>query len=419
MQKNIAFYLKGLGERLWFRPLIFCLLSIAAALLAPLADRSFIRDIAPDIERSSVEDLLTTLSSTMLVIAIFAVGAMLSAFSAASNTATPRSFTLIISDDLSQNALSAYIGSFIYSIVASISLKNGYYGEGAYFTLFILTLLVFVAVIFIFVRWVDRISKLGRLSHTIQKVEAAATRAFKSRLREPLLGGVPLSGDSHETIPLFPDRVGYVQYIQMDQLQSTAEEIGIRIRLNCLPGSFLSPNRPLLYIMSSQSKGQDAKVGQLARAFVIEDNRSFLDDPRFGLIALSEIASRALSPGINDPGTAIAILNSHVRVFSLWVREEQPGEINEAEFNRVEVPALSLSDMFEDAFRPIARDGAGNLEVMIRLQKSLAALSLIGTAETKNLAAAHARDAFERAKLSMKFPGDLDLLRQEVATGLL
>jgi uncharacterized membrane protein len=45
--------------------------------------------------------------------------------------------------------------------------------------------------------------------------------------------------------------------------------------------------------------------------------RYFHEDPRFGLITLSEIASRALSPAVND-GTAIQIISSHVRLFSLW-----------------------------------------------------------------------------------------------------
>jgi uncharacterized membrane protein len=46
--------------------------------------------------------------------------------------------------------------------------------------------------------------------------------------------------------------------------------------------------------------------------------RYFDEDPRFGLITLSEIASRALSPAVNDPGTAIQIISSYVRLFSLW-----------------------------------------------------------------------------------------------------
>lgn len=107
----------------------------------------------------------------MLVIAIFAVGSMISAYSAATGTATPRSFKLIVADDVSQNALSVYIGSFIFSIVASVALRNEYYGQAGTFTLFILTLFVFAVVILTFLRWVERISKLGRLGHTIKKLK--------------------------------------------------------------------------------------------------------------------------------------------------------------------------------------------------------------------------------------------------------
>lgn len=96
--------------------MVFCLLSVGAALVAHIADDSFLVDIAPAIEKDSLQNLLTTISASMLVIAIFAVGSMLSAFSAASGTATPRSFELVVADAVSQNALSVYIGS-LYSVL--------------------------------------------------------------------------------------------------------------------------------------------------------------------------------------------------------------------------------------------------------------------------------------------------------------
>ena len=322
MKKNIVFFFKELKEKLWFRPLISCLLSIAAALLAHMADNSFITKIAPSMEKSSVEDLLSTIASSMLVIAIFAVGAMLSAFSAASGTATPRSFKLIVADDVSQNALSVFIGSFIYSVVASIALKNGFYGEAGYFTLFILTIIVFAIVIITFLRWVERISKLGRLSHTIEKVEEATTKAVQSRKAAPLMGGLPLSNNLQKNTPIYSDRIGYIQHINMDQLQEAAEKADATILLNSMPGTFTSPDKPLVYLIGDNTSVFTKNVEQLYKAFTIKDTRSFHDDPRFGLITLSEIASRALSPGINDPGTAIAIIGSHVRIFSLWLKEE-------------------------------------------------------------------------------------------------
>ena len=178
MNQNIIFYYNRLSEKLWFKPLIFCILSIIGALVAELADGTFLTDIAPDIKDESLDDLLNTLSSTMLVIAIFAVGSMISAFAAASSTATPRSFKLVVADDVSQNALSIYIGAFIFSIVDSVAFKNGYYGKAGHFVLFLLTLAVFFIVIFTFIRWVERISKLGRLGNTIQKIEDVTTKTF-------------------------------------------------------------------------------------------------------------------------------------------------------------------------------------------------------------------------------------------------
>lgn len=413
MKHYLKFFFKRLVNKLWFRPLISCLLSIGAALIAHLADNSFMVEIAPDIEKSSLEDLLTTISASMLVIAIFAVGSMLSAFSAASGTATPRSFKIIVADDVSQNALSVYIGSFIFSIVASVALKNGYYGEAGYFTLFVLTLIVFALVIITFLKWVERISKLGRLGHTIKKVEEAANKALCQRLQEPFMGGSFIPENFETGSPIYSEQIGYVTHINMEKLQELATINNANIIIKCIPGTFCSSDKPLAYISLSDNTTINTEKKKLTKAFTIDDSRSFDDDPRFGIIALSEIASRALSPGINDPGTAIAIIGSHVRLFTLWVKGIQTDKIEEVKYDRIKVPAISLADMFDDAFRPIARDGASNLEVMLRLQKALKAISYVGNSEATALAMEHSKQAFERAELVIEYKHDLDLLKRE------
>ena len=423
MKKNIIYFFKRLSEKLWLKPLIFCVLSVAVALLAALfahlADNSLNADVVPDIKKSSVENLLSTISASMLVIAIFAVGAMLAAFSAASVTATPRSFKLIVADDLSQNALSVFIGSFIYSIVAKIALQNSYYGKAGNFTFFILTLAVFAVVIITFLSWVERISKLGRLGHTIKKIEEATANAIRERKAEPLMGGVPVINRPNKGTPVYGNRIGYIQHINMEKLQEIALELDISFLLNCVPGTFTAPDNPLIYLISGKSNVLNEKIEQLNKAFEINDNRSFHDDPRFGLIALSEIASRALSPGVNDPGTAIAILGSHVRMFALWIKDEFNQNNQKPKYDRVEVLEISMADMLDDAFRPIARDGAGNLEVMLRLQKALASIAFIGTAEVKELAISHSHLAYKRAELEMGFSRDQEILKEKCAFNII
>ncbi len=413
MRQNLIFYFNQLSEKLWFKPLIFCLLSIMGALVAELADGTFLTDIAPDIKYESLDDLLSTLSNSMLVIAIFAVGSMITAFAAASANATPRSFKLVVADDVSQNALSIYIGSFIFSIVASIAFKNGYYGKAGHFVLFLLTLAVFLLVIITFIRWVERISKLGRLEHTIQKIEDVTTKSFEKRIKTRLMGGSPIIERENKGIPIYSDKIGYIQHINMERLQEVASQLKVIITLNCMPGTFVAPDRVIAYVVSAHDEVPIDDKEKLSKAFIIGKSRSYYADPRFGLIALSEIASRALSPAVNDPGTAVSIINSYVRLFHLWFKKNDFGASPDVRYNRIEVPEISAEDIFQDAFRPIARDGADNIEVMIRMQKALTSIYSFVPDDVKEIVENNAKEAYERAEKSFTYEGDLERLKSE------
>ena len=116
MGDRLRFLLNRINERLWVRPLAMCVLSTAAVFLAKTADNTGIGQLVPAITPDSIETLLTIISTSMLVISTFAVASMVSAYASASSTATPRSFSLVIADDVSQNALSTFIGTFIFSV---------------------------------------------------------------------------------------------------------------------------------------------------------------------------------------------------------------------------------------------------------------------------------------------------------------
>ena len=109
MTDRLRFFLNRIGERLWVRPLIMCILSIAGAFLAKTADHFGIDGFLPEITRDAIESLLTISAASMLVIATFAVASMVSSYASAGSTATPRSFSLVIADDVSQNALSTFM----------------------------------------------------------------------------------------------------------------------------------------------------------------------------------------------------------------------------------------------------------------------------------------------------------------------
>lgn len=411
MRDWILFLYHRLREQLWARPAAMCGLSVAGVFFAKVPDRLGFASVSPDISLESIETLLQVIAASMLVMAIFAVGSMVSAYASASSNATPRAFPLVIADDVSQNALTAFIGAFIFSIVGLFALQNGYYDRAGRFTLLLLTFLAFAVVILTFVWWVDRIARLGRLGATIEKVESATAAALRRRRRVPRLGALAVSSRDGQAATIYGESIGYVQQVKVAALQAIAEKWEIQIEVAALPGTFASPSQPLACVAANSVDLAD--VGpDIRAAFVIGTDRTFEDDPRFGLVVLAEIASRALSPGINDSGSAIGVIGSLVRLLVLWSEPVDNDETVELQYDRVTVPELSLEDMFDDAFTVIARDGAGAVEVALRLQKAFEALASVGSSKTREVSRHFARMSVARAEKALELPEDLEAVRK-------
>jgi uncharacterized membrane protein len=414
MWEQLSFVISRIRERLWIKPFLVCMLSIGAVLLADFMDMSDLGRFLPKIAEESTETLLKFMASSMLMMATFAVASMVAAYASASRSATPRAFPLILGDGVSQNALSVFIGAFIYSAVALVALMNGHFvGKAGQFFLFSLTIIVLAVIIFTFVRWVDNIARLGRVGNTIDRVEEATAEAIRKRQSAPRLGGAAALGLPNKGLAVFGNSIGYLQRVDTAALQERAEASKLYVLVASLPGTFCTPDRPVAWVIPEVSGSvSEEEVNKIACSFEIGNSRVFDQDPRFGLVVLSEIASRALSPAVNDPGTAIDVTNTLVRLFLLWNESGKADDVNTVKFDRVAAPELSLADMFDDAFTGIARDGAGMVEVVVRLLKALESLAVTGNVTMRDHARRHARLALARAENVLKIPEDLRAVRE-------
>jgi uncharacterized membrane protein len=202
-----------------------------------------------------------------------------------------------------------------------------------------------------------------------------------------------------------------VQSIDIDALQRWAKHADVRVVVAALPGTFAAPGRALAHVITTQNCYNDIDYKCVVEAFKIGVDRRFDDDPRFGLLVLSEIASRALSSAVNDPGTAISVVGTLIRLFTLWNEPATQDNDQTPTCDRVEVPEVCVRDMFDDAFTAIGRDGAGMVEVSVQLQKALGCLALIGDAPMREAAEHHARLALKRASFALHIEEDLANVR--------
>ncbi|MEG3090804.1 DUF2254 domain-containing protein [Sphingomonas sp. PB1R3] len=364
---RIGWLLHRIARKIWFRAALISAASVVVAAFAGIVARAVPYHFTGDIGQNAVGTVLEIIASSMLAVTTFSLTAMVSAYSSATQLATPRATQLLISDRMSQNALSTFLGAFIFAVVGIIGLQTRLYGGQGRVLLLIATVLLVALVVVTLLRWIAHLAAFGRMSDVIDRVEDAARSAIVAFAKDPYQGGRPAIPVPANARSVLSQGIGYVTHVDIGRLASVARSHGIIVHVEAIPGTLVHKGRPLLRVVGGSAVRDD----ELSDAFVIERHRDFDHDPRLGQIALGEIAGRALAPATNDPGTAIEVLSALLRTLSeLPAQTPSHGD----ELPPVHVPRPSVDELVRAGFAPIVREGAGEEEVAIRAFKVLHAL---------------------------------------------
>ncbi|MDF1719871.1 MAG: DUF2254 domain-containing protein [Minwuia sp.] len=398
-----------LSRRLWIRVALFCLLAVGTALASAILDPLVPERLAQRVGADAVGDLLNFLASSMLAVTTFSLSVMVTAYSAAAANGTPRATALLMQDSTSQNVLATFLGTFVYALVGIVAMNAGVYGQSGLVAVYAVTVAVLALIVFTLFRWIEHLSSLGRISDTTTRVERATYAAILDRVGNMALGGRTLKDPDTEipkdAKPVYTELIGYLRHLAVDHLSAEAEAVEGTIYAAVLPGQFIHPAMPIAYLTGFPD---DHDLAPVRDAFEIGRDRSFDQDPRFGLVVLSEIASKALSPAINDSGTAKDVLARAVRLLLIWGQREVSSDDKNPLFPRVWVPELQIADLFNDMFIPIARDGATHVDIHIALQNGLGALFASNHPGLKSEAYRHSELAMERARTALQLDDEIE-----------
>lgn len=395
------FLLQRVVRSIWFRPALYALASVFTIALTPIA-AIFVPESWSDwINAAAVEQVLEILASSLLAVAIFALATMFQAFQAAAQAATPRARPLMTQDRTAQTAVSTFIGAFLFSLLALIGLSTGLYAAADLPVLFALTVLLVCVVVYALIRWIQRLSGFGGVEEAILAIERATREAIRTEVRRPAIGGSPADAAPDGARPVQPACTGYVQSVDVHSLAGLIARHDVKIHIAARPGRFVGPGRPLAYTTGDADELEE----DIRKAFVVATERTFAEDPRFGFLALSEIASRALSPAVNDPGTAISVLAAQARLFETWSRLRREEEQLEP-VDGLTAPEIDTGAAFDDAFMAIARDGAAQAEVAGRLQTVLAMLKEVDSERYGKPAGEVSEAALDYAEAALKLDSE-------------
>ena len=396
-----------LGRLLWVRVALMALLAVVASVSAILLEDQIPQALKQRFTPDAVMPILSILASSMLAVSTFSLNVMVSAHNAAAAQATPRVHRILLADTTTQTVLATFIGAFVYALTSIILFNAQLHGPGGAVTVMLFTVVVVVLVILAMLRWIDHLSDLGSMDTSLRATEASARHSLMQTRKAPALRAVPLTQDTvipEDAMPVAAPRSGFLQFIDLPRLSTALGQSAARIYIHTPPGSFVLEGQPIAYA----SGLADAKFKKVQSCMTVADTRTFEQDATYGLLVLSEIGSRALSPGINDPGTAIDVIGRQERL--LWEWTQTPPREDPPKFDRIFLPDTDPADLIDKAYASIARDGAGTIEVVSRLLNALDRLAESADRDLAQAAVAMAERAHAHADKALPLQSERESL---------
>ncbi len=314
-----------LRSRLWTIPatgvlVAFVLSRITLGLDARLeSDRSkfYLFPGGPD----SAQSLLSSIASSMITFTAVVFSVTILVLQLAANQLSPRVMRTFLRDWLTQLLLGASIATFIFSLLVLREVSPGTGQVPAFSTW--TSLMLTLATVSIFISYISHMTQSIRASTIIENV-ASETRETIQRLYPDVFRGRPAEAGTEppgEARIVESGRTGIVTSIDENRLAKIARDNDLVIALVPRVGDFVAQTAPLLRVWG---KADDALLDRIQDALTFGKDRTMQQDAQFGLRQLVDIAERALSPGINDPTTAIQALNHVYDILRLLARSEIP-----------------------------------------------------------------------------------------------
>lgn len=364
----------------WFLPALIAAAAIGLAFATLALDRG---PLGGWIESSGLgyggsaegaSAVLQTIASSMMTIAGVVFSMTLVALSLASTQFGPRLLRNFMRDATNQSVLGVFVATFLYSILVLRAIRR------ADESLFVPHLSVAVGVALALVSLAMLVYFIHHISTSIQADEMIGRvgaelidgieRMFPQRI------GSAGAGDPGESECDPPGRCraiaaqddGYLQRIDPGDLMEAAVRCDLLIRLEARPGDYVVEGG-LLASAWPQERVDDAVAAEIADAFALGIQRTPVQDLGFSIQQLVEIAVRALSPGVNDPFTALACVDRLASGLRRLARREMPASRRTDDSGRLRVIATpaTFGEFVDIAFDPIRRHSRTSAAVTVRL----------------------------------------------------
>lgn len=383
----------SLKSSYWFIPTLMAVVAVALAFILLTLDRSgfygpterwdWIYTGGADGARAT----LSVIAGSMISVTATAFSITIVALQLAASNFGPRLLRNFKQDKGNQFVLGMFIATFIYCLLILRTIR----GEGDEYTPFVpqiavtVSLLLAIASIGVLIYFIHHASTIIQVSNVIAEVSTDLDRAIDRLFPEKLgqskpeskrhVTEIPVNFDT-EACPIKATNSGYIQGIDNEALMNIACDRGLLLRLQYRPGNFIIPGNELVMVWPGEQVNQKL-ADKINDTFVLGRERTEQQDIEFPLDQLVEISLRAISPGINDPFTALRCIDRLSAGLAQLVQRDFPSPYRYDDNSNLRVIAkpVTFAELTDITFNSIRRYSSSDIGVRLRLLEAIAVIA--------------------------------------------
>lgn len=435
MRAQIFKYWDRLNSSFWFLPSLMAFASVGLAFASVALDRQVTHKWLDSVgwayggNAEGASAVLQTIAGSMITIAGVVFSLTLVALSLASQQFGPRLLRNFMRDTANQLVLGTFVATFLYCLLVLLHIR--YADEGAFVPSLSVTLGVAFALasLWVLIYFIHHVSVSVQADEIIARVGgelfAGIDRLFPTQIGEPAESpdeGVLPDSFHHSAFHIDAKGDGYLQLIDANSLLALAVEHDVVVRVEMRPGQYVVTGMPLVSIFPAENVGDEAREALPERVnniFVLGNQRTSGQDVEFVIEQLVEVASRALSPGINDPFTAIACVDRLGSALCRIGGRTMPSgrRLDEEGVVRVLAKPTTFAQLTDAAFNQIRQYSRSNVAVTLRLLETIAiVIAASHRAADRAALQRHADMIMRGARQGLAEENDLNAAEQRYAT---
>lgn len=333
-------------------------------------------------DASTARSIIATVAGAVISLTVFSFSMVMIVLNQTASQMSNRVLNSMIENRFQQMILGFYIGTIVYALFLLSTIRD--ISSGVYIPALSIYFLIFLTIIaiFLFIYFLDYVTQTVKFETVIERVMNQTFSTMKNSFKSEAVPNAAWL--NFPFIEIKTQQSNYFQSFDKEKLLQIANTQNLFVSFQYPQGAFLIEGIVLMRIYSEKTVDEECRK-KIASSVDFFGGQPLAVNADYGFKQLTEIALKALSPGINDPGTAVIAMHSLMSLLSYRMDKCQPTMyLDSKKMPRIAIPINDFEEIFNQCIPPIWNYGKDDQYIQKEMQNLLNQLRIVDTTNNYN-----------------------------------